>query len=101
MKYIQPIIDTIMCLFTLFLMGAIPVGAFMLLKECAPKPITPKFHAGDIVYVKLTGERLGVVRRTNKPFVYDERYDVRNHEGYTREMFPYELELEQPHERKY
>lgn len=51
-----------------------------------------KFQAGDVVRVKLTGERLGVVGLTNRPFVYGERYDVRNHEGYVREMLPQELE---------
>ncbi len=65
----------------------------LLLAACErPTPTTAKFQAGDIVRVKLTGERLGVVGKTNRPFVYDERYDVRNHEGYVREMMPYELE---------
>ncbi len=68
----------------------------LLLVACDRSAPTPtKFQAGDIVRVKLTGERLGVVGLTNRPFVYDERYDVRNHEGYIREMWPHELERDE------
>lgn len=68
----------------------------LLLAACdRPTPTPTKFQAGDIVRVKLTGERLGVVRLTNRILVYDERYDVRNHEGYVREMLPHELERDE------
>jgi hypothetical protein len=72
------------------------ISFVLLLAACdRPTPTPAKFQDGDIVRVKLTGERLGVVRLTNRPFVYDERYDVRNHEGYVREMLPHELERDE------
>lgn len=72
------------------------ISFVLLLVACGPsKPAERKFRDGDIVRVKLTGERLAVVRLTNRPLVYDERYDVRNHEGYIREMWPHELERDE------
>lgn len=76
---------------------ALASTSFVLLLAACDRsaPTQAKFRAGDIVRVKLTGERLGVVGLTNRPFVYDERYDVRNHEGYVREMMPHELERDE------
>ena len=75
---------------------AVASTSFVLLAACdRPTPTPATFQAGDIVRVKLTGERLGIVRLTNRPLVYDERYDVRNHEGYVREMLPHELERDE------
>jgi hypothetical protein len=79
-----------------FLRADACISFVLLLAACdRPKPPPTKFQAGDIVRVKLTGERLGVVRLTNRILVYDERYDVRNHEGYVREMLPHELERDE------
>lgn len=67
----------------------------LVMVACHRNDPQPTFQPGQIVRVILTGERLAVVRQTNRPFVYDERYDVRNHEGYVREMLPHELERDE------
>ncbi len=64
------------------------------------EPVPHKFHAGEIVRVKLTGERLSVVGKTDMYTRYDERYNVRNHEGNIRIMMSYELELDEQAERQ-
>jgi hypothetical protein len=63
------------------------------LVSCEPSnPHEWKFKAGDIVSNKLTGEKMIVVGRTNRPFFYSECYDVRNSKGEILERFPEEIE---------
>jgi hypothetical protein len=65
----------------------------ILLVNCEPSNIPePKFRAGDIVSNKLTGEKMIVVGKTNRPFFYNECYDVRNSKGEILERFPEEIE---------
>lgn len=65
----------------------------LLLVSCEPSNIPElKFRAGDIVSNKLTGEKMIVVGRTNRPFFYSECYDVRNSNGEILERFPEEIE---------
>jgi uncharacterized protein YodC (DUF2158 family) len=65
----------------------------ILLVSCEPSNSNEwKFKAGDIVSNKLTGEKMIVVGRTNRPFFYSECYDVRNSKGEILERFPEEIE---------
>lgn len=67
-----------------------------LLMGCSEQPAKPssKWTPGDIVSVKLTGERLSVVHvHTYRNSIY---YTVRNHEGHMRSMLQEELKAE-PH----
>ncbi len=60
---------------------------------CSKSP--PSFKSGDIVRLKLTGERLHIVGLTNKPFYYGETYEAKDSQGKTRDMIhPNEIQLE-------
>ena len=68
--------------------------AILSLSSCEHEENQPKLKSGDIVRVKLTGERLSVIGHTNRFGVYDRRYDLRNHTGHIREMMAGEVELD-------
>lgn len=69
----------------------------LLLAACAPDKSPPDaFTRGQIVTVKVSGERGIVLGRTNRWLMYEEKYDVRNQAGVTLEIYPFELEPTKP-----
>lgn len=69
----------------------------LLLASCVPdKPLPDAFTRGQIVTVKVSGERGIVLGRTNRWLAYEEKYDVRNQAGVTLEFYPFELESTKP-----
>jgi hypothetical protein len=69
----------------------------LLLVSCVPdKPPPDAFTRGQIVTVKMSGERGIVLGRTNRWLMYEEKYDVRNQAGVTLELYPFELEPTKP-----
>ena len=71
--------------------------ASLLLASCVPdKPAPDAFTPGQLVTVKVSGERGIVLGRTNRWLAYEEKYYVRNQAGVTLELYPFELEPTKP-----